>query len=205
MAPVMVALWTTAAGFTATLILKTYDQATMVEESQVDSYLHSYVFDRLVEYPLSGKKYRQSWRVSVDSKGNQAFAYALFDNGVMVPGSDSTSQFTLGGQNGLPLTKRVYKCVTIEPDARYTVTENSAMEYMISHTVKKLGGPFYTPPVSYNVDFIFGVNKLPGTCGGQTLPGLSKTSSLSVNRNGYSIWSYPHVNYDAINGKMIVN
>jgi len=205
MAPVIVAIWTTAAGLTANLILRVYDQAVLVEESGVDYKLHSYVFDRLVEYPLSGKKYQHTWRVSVDSKGNQAFLYYMVDNGVMVPGSDSTSQFTLGGQNGMPMTKRVYKCVTIEPDARYTVTENSAMEYMISHTVTKRGGPYYTPPVSYNVDFIFGVNKLPGTCGGKTLPGLSKTSSLSVNRNGYSIWIYPHVNYDAISGKMIVN
>ena len=176
----------------------------MVEESHVSMDLHSYVFERAVEYPLAGKKYEHKWYVSTDQKGNPSYTYAMYENGARVPSSDSTSVFTLGGQNGMPLTKRVYKCETITPDARYTVTENSSMDYKISHTVTKLGGPWYTPPVSVDVNFTFGVDKLPGTCGGQTLPGLSKTSSCSVYRNGFSIWSYPYVNYDVTKGAMIV-
>ncbi len=167
--------------------------------------LHSYVFERAVEYPLAGKKYEYKWYVSTDQKGNPSYTYAMYENGARVPSSDSTSVFTLGGSNGMPYTKRVYKCETITPNARYIVTENSNMEYKISHTVTKRGGPWYTPPVSYNVNFEFDVDKLPGTCGGQTLPRLLKKGSCSVYRNGFSILSYPYVNYEVINGRMIVD
>ena len=205
MAPVIVALWSTAAGLTAALTLKIYDQATMVEEGQIKYDLISYVFERVVKYPLAGKSYTHRWRLSTDQKGNPTYTYAMYENGARVPGTDSTSVFTLGGPNGMPLTKREYQCETITANARYTVTENSDMDYKISHTVTKSGGPWYTPPVSYNVNFEFDVNKLPGTCGGQTLPGLRKTGSCSVYRNGFSILSYPYVNYEVISGRMIVN
>jgi len=135
--------------------------------------------------------------------GNCAYSYKKFKNGATVPGCDLTSVFTLGGPNGMPHTKRVYKCETITPNARYIVTENSNMDYSISHTVTKRGGFWYTPPFSVNVNFEFDVDKLPGTCGGQTLEGLFKTSSCGLYRNGFSIWSCPHVNYEVINESMI--
>ena len=126
-------------------------------------------------------------------------------NGATVPGSNSNSPSLLGGKYGLPLTKWLYKCEPITPDARFIVTENSSMDYKISHTVTKRGGYYYTPPVSVDVNFKLDVDKLPETCGGQTLPGLSKTISCSVYRNGFSILSYPYVNYEVIGGAMIVN
>jgi len=76
---------------------------------------------------------------------------------------------------------------------------------MVYHKVTKRGGYFYRPPDRVNVNFTFDVNKLPGTCDDQTLKRLSKTSSCSVFRNGWGFWSYPHVNYEVINGRMIVD
>lgn len=131
MAPVIVAIWVGVVGLTSSLILKTVDSATMVEESSVSMDLHSYVFERVVKYPLAGKSYTYRWRVSTDHKGNPYYSYYMVENDAMVPGSDSTSVFTLGGPNGMPLTKRFYKCETITQDARFIVTENSGMDYKI--------------------------------------------------------------------------
>ena len=122
----------------------------------------------------------------------------------MVPGSDSTSPFPLGGKNGLPLTKRDYYCKKLSTKYPTIISEKSGMELVVYHKVTKPGVYYYTPPDSVDMNLNFVVDKLPGTCGGQTLPGLSKTSSCSVYRNGFSIWSYPYVNCEVVKGTMSI-
>jgi len=78
------------------------------------------------------------------------------------------------------------------------------MQLKVSNKVTKPGGYWYTPSARVDMDLNFDVNKLSGTCDGQTLTGLSKTTSCSVIRNGTTVWSYPHVNYDVIGGTIIV-
>lgn len=204
MPPAVAALVISAIGLGADLVHKTGDAVFGSEEATLSVQLHSYDFRRTIEYPIVGKTYEHRWRVSHDWKGNLAYIYYMVENGATVPASLSTSPFTLGGQNGLPLTKRVYKCQRITPNSNIIESESSFMDLKVSHTVTKPGGYWYTPPVSVDVDLNFVVNRLPDTCDGQTLTGLPKTSSCSVMRNGSIIWSYPHVNYDAIGGNMII-
>ena len=126
-----------------------------------------------------------------DYNGNYAYTYVEIKNGAEVPGSASTSPFSLGGQNGLPLTKRELYCKWITPTRTTIISDKSTIVLAVSHTVTQPGGYFYTPPDRVTVNFNFDVNRLPGTCYDQTLTGSSKTSSCSVLRNGFILVSYP--------------
>lgn len=204
MAPAVVALYISATGIAADLAIRTGTLFYGPEESSVSVKVHSYQLVRVMEYPIPGKTYENRWSWSQDSKGNIACTYMMLDNGVQVPGSFSRSIFTLGGQNGLALTKRVYKCEKITPNFHFIESENSFMDLKISHTVTKPGGYYYTPPSSVDVDLNFIVNRLPRTCDEKTLTGLTKSSSCSIMRNTELLWSYPYENYDVIGGVMSI-
>jgi hypothetical protein len=193
-----------AIGLGAELVVKT-SSLYGSEVGTVSAQLHDYFFESVVEYPISGKTYKHRWHVCRDYYGTVAFSYLMFENGTLVPGSPSASPFSLGGQNGLPLTKRDYNCQTITPNAHYIISSKSTMMLKVSHTVTQPGGYFYTPPDRVAVNLNFDVNRLPGTCDGRTLTGTSTTSSCSVMRNGSYLWSYPHVNYEVFGGNMTVD
>ena len=173
------------------------------EVATVSAQLHSYSLERIIEYS-STERHTHRWLVFEDLKGNYNYSYKMFKNGAVVPDSNSTSLFPLGGKNGLPLTKRDYYCKNVSMNYPTIISEKSGLELMVYHKVTKRGGYFYRPPDSVNVNFTFDVNKLPGTCGGKTLPGLFKTSSCSVYRNGWGFWSYPHVNCEVVKGTMSI-
>jgi len=129
--PVIVGLWITATGLVANLAVVTGTLFYGPEQSTVSVKVHSYQLVRVMKYPIPGKTYQTTWHWSQDSKGNIACTYMMHDNGVQVPGSFSGSIFNLGGQNLLPLTKRVYKCEKKTPDLWYIESENSSMDLKI--------------------------------------------------------------------------
>lgn len=202
--PAVAALAISGIGLAADLVVKTSSWYGS-EEGTVSAQMHTYYFESVVEYPISGQIYKHRWFMFKDYNDNFAYSYQMFENGAVVPGSASTSPFPLGGQNGLPLTKRDYNCQRITTNSNFILSSKSTMELKVSHTVTKPGGYWYTPPARVNVNLNFDVNRLSGTCDGQTLTGITKTSSCSVMRNGSVLWSYPHVNHEVFGGNMTVD
>lgn len=201
--PAVAALAISGIGLAADLVVKT-SSFYGSEVGTVSAKVHDYSMVRIIEYP-SPQSYEHRWHMFKDYNGNYAYTYVEIKNGAEVPGSVSTSPFSLGGQNGLPLTKRDLYCKTITPARTTIISEKSTMVLAVSHTVTQPGGYFYTPPDRVTVNFNFDVNRLPGTCYDQTLTGSFKTSSCSVLRNGFLLVSYPHVNYEVFGGNMTVD
>lgn len=201
--PAVAAVVISAIGLAADVVVKT-SSFYGSEEGTVSAQLNDYYFESTIEYP-SPQQYIKRWHVSKDMEGHYAYSYVEIKNGAVVPGSYSTSYFPLGTQNGLPLTKRDYYCKTITPTRTTIISSWSTMQLQVSHKVTKPGGYWYTPPARVDVNLNFDVNRWSGTCDGQTLTGISKTSSCSVMRNGSVLWSYPHVNYEVVGGNMTVD
>lgn len=199
--PAVAAVVISAIGLGAELVVKT-SSFYGSEVGTVSAQLHDYYLESVIEYPISGQIYIHRWHVCKDYKGNFSYSYQMFENGAVLPGSPSASPFSLGGQNGYPLTKLDYNCQRITPNSNSIISSKSTMTLKVSHTVDQPGGYFYTPPDRVTVNLNFDANRLSGTCDGQTLTGISKTSSCSVLRNGSYLWSYPHVNYEVVGGNM---
>ncbi len=202
--PAVAAVVISGIGLGVNLAVQTGSALFGIEAATVSATVHDYELVRIMEYP-SPQRREHRWKMCQDYKGNCGYTFCEIINGALVPGSVSTSQFSLGGPNALPLTKRELYCKTINQNYTTIISEKSSMTLAVSHTVTKPGGYWYTPPASVTVNFNLNVNRLPGTCYEQNLTGLVRTISCSVMHNGFILVDYPLVNYEVVGGNMTVD
>ena len=164
------------------------------EDANTTVSIDRYYYETTTSYPLAGMTYKGTWLVFIDKNGVYQYSQTFVSTG-SAP-TINTTPFLIGGNGGLPLTRRMWNCSQHTATTWYDANSMSQLSFVLKNTITKPATFANHAPATYETLVKCAGRWWNAVCGPTVITYSSWNNSTSVPRNGTAGFSYDGINIE---------